>query len=398
MRVVEKVVPAARRLKSGVGDLIPLDGGCCFSWGTLARCGLNEDTAVSLSILNSVSSLVAENSLNQTAASLQKSLLQITTGLKINSIISRSNAVTSAVNVVNNGDGTIFIPINNPTDTLGGTLTLSTVVPDTTRAAQEISPVNNGNGTLIGSINPADTLSGSLSVTSTTSSTGGVQSAMSLTTGCGGTTITGTIPPADSLGASVTITSTIPQSGGVSSAVTLANSSSITGNIANGNTLTGSVTVTSTIPNPQTPTFSASGSGTSQVITSNAIATGTTLSGTLVVNSTGTAKTDNRIASATLNLRNYGGLSSSNAATASAEATQLAADLTTALKPSTGSTYTSTISGGVLTINSANAGSSQSLDFISSGGGKVLTSANPLVAGATLGGNFKIRQTAHPST
>ena len=588
----------------------------------------------------------------------------LTGGLTVNSITSGSSAVTSAVNVVNNGDGTIFIPINNSTDTLSGTLTLSTVVPGTSGAAQDISLVNNGSGTLIGSINPADTLSGSLSVTSTTSATGGVQSAMSLTSGGGGTTITGTIPPADSLGGSLTVTSTIPQSGGVSSAVTLANGASITGNVANGNTLTGSVTftsttaasggvssgvtltnngatitghitsgdtvsgtitVTSTIPKPQTPTFSASGSGsseaitssvitagvplagtllinstyvdssgigtatgtvnlanyqnlsssdaftasaaanqlaydltsslgaktgdsytatisggvltikpwtpwdsastevqmcyssptqsyttpwvttgsvlsgpmsfffqpdngggsrrstisldsanyqgltssnsiaaadalsrlnkdiaaqcvsgtqivvtldsnknllfttnetgsmspfsgltmtyntgeqmsvgtgniaftvsgsgTSQVITSSAIATGTTLSGTLVVNSTGTAKTDGQIPSATLNLSNYGGLSSSNAATASAAATQLAADLTTALKPSTGSTYTATMSGGVLTINSGNAGSSQSLDFISSGGGKILTSANPLVAGATLGGNFKI--------
>jgi flagellin len=606
----------------------------------------------------------------------------LTGGLTVNSTTPGSNAVTSGINVVNNSDGSIFIPISNSADALSGSLTVSTVVPGTSGAAQSISLVNSSSNTLIGSVDPADTLSGTLSVTSTTAATGGVQSAMSLTSGGGGTTITGTIPPADSLGGSLTITSTIPQSGGVSSAVSLTNGSSITGNVGNGNTLSGSVTftsttaasggvssgvtltnngatitghitsgdavngsvtVTSTIPKPQTPTFSASGSGsseaitssvittgvplagtllinstyidrsgaiewsgtqktttgtvnlanyqnlassnvalasmaatqlgldlttslgaitgnsytatlsggvltiktsnpwwtqasdnsgglltntdpsnggsviwlpgdpltgttlsgtmafffqpdngggarrsnisvnsanyqgltsgnsiavanalsqlskdmtaqcvsgttltatitsvqgenylvitsnemgayagqtslwsrgynageqmsvgsgdvafsvsgsgTSQVITSSAIATGTTLSGTLVVNSTGTAKTDGQIPSATLNLSNYGGLSSSNAATASAAATQLAADLTTALKPSTGSTYTATMSGGVLTIKSGNAGSSQSLDFISSGGGKILTSANPLIAGATLGGNFKI--------
>ena len=602
--------------------------------------------------------------------------------ITVNSTTSGSNAVTSAVNVVNNGDGSVFIPINNPTDALSGSLTMSTVVPGTSGAAQSINLVNSGSGTLIGSVDPADTLSGTLSVTSTTSASGGVQSAISLASGGGGTTITGTIPPGDSLGGSLTVTSTIPSSGGVSSAVSLANGSSITGNVGNGNTLSGSVTftsttagsggasngvtltnngttitgnippgdtvngtvtVTSTIPQPQTLTFTASGTGSSEAITSSvittgvplagtllinstyidpsgnnfdqsgtqktatgtvnlagfqglsssnaatasagatqlgeyltdtlgaitgngytatisggvltiktynpwvtqpsdpaygtldltntdmtgqsyvwlpgaltgvtlsgtmsfefqpdnggasrqsnitvdsanyqgltssdpiavdnalfqlskdmtaqcasgttltatmtgegdnnlmimsneeggfvnqtaqwnrvynigeqlsvgsgnvaftvsgsgasqdivssAITTGTTLSGTLVVNSTGTAKTDGQIPSATLNLSNYGGLSSSNAATASAAATQLAADLTTALKPSTGSTYTATISHGFLTIKSANAGSSQSLDFVSSGGGKVLTSANPLEAGATPGGNFKI--------
>jgi flagellin len=351
----------------------------------------------------------------------------LTGGLTINSTTSGSNAVTSDVNVVNNSDGSVFIPINDPTDPLSGSLTLSTVVPGTSGAAQGISLANSSSGTLIGSIDPSDTLSGTLSVTSTTFATGGVQSAISLASGSGNTTITGTIPPADSLGGSVTITSTIPQSGGVSSAVTLANGASITGNIVNGNTLTGSatftsttagsggvssgvtlsnngatitgnitpgdtvsgsVTVTSTIPShygtPQSVTFTSSGTGATEAITSSVITAGDQLSGSLVIDSV----IGPNSATDTINLANYQNLSSSNSAIATAAANQLASDMTTAIGGVSGSTYTASISGGVLTIKTSNpvvSGAANSLALVASG--NKLTSA-PLVTGDTLGGYF----------
>jgi flagellin len=351
----------------------------------------------------------------------------LTGGLTINSTTSGSDAVTSDINVVNNSDGSVFIPINDPTDPLSGTLTMSTVVPGTSGAAQGISLANSSSGTLIGSIDPSDTLSGTLSVTSTTSATGGVQSAISLASGSGNTTITGTIPPADSLGGSVTITSTIPQSGGVSSAVTLANGASITGNIVNGNTLTGSatftsttagsggvssgvtlsnngatitgnitpgdtvsgsVTVTSTIPShygtPQSVTFTSSGTGATEAITSSVITAGDQLSGSLVIDSV----IGPNSATDTINLANYQNLSSSNSAIATAAANQLASDMTTAIGGESGSTYTASISGGVLTIKTSNpvvSGAANSLALVASG--NTLTSA-PLVTGDTLGGYF----------
>jgi flagellin len=140
-------------------------------------------------------------------------------------------------------------------------------------------------------------------------------------------------------------------------------------------------------------TFSVTGSGTSQAITSSAITTGATLGGSLTINSTGVLFD---AGSATLNLANYQGLSSSNAATATAAANKLAWDLTNDLWGTTSLYYSASISGGVLTIKSTNPGDSQSIDM--SGAGNSLTSAVSLVTGDTLGGTTNFTSHGHGVT
>jgi hypothetical protein len=103
-----------------------------------------------------------------------------------------------------------------------------------------------------------------------------------------------------------------------------------------------------TTGNSDSLTFATSNGG--STITSSQIVAGDTLSGSLVINSSGGNASD----SDTIDLANYQNLASSVGATATAAAHQLATDMTTAMQGTTGSTYTASISGGVLTIQTSN--------------------------------------------
>jgi flagellin len=293
---------------------------------------------------------------------------------------------TSVSSADSNGDSTSALI--TPGAILSGSLTVNSTVPGVSASTSNITLANNGDGTVSGVISPTDSLSGNLVISSTVPGTSATPTAINLSNS-GSTTIVGNINPADTLSGGFTVTSTIPASGGVSSAISLTNNgTTITGTVAPADTLSGGFTVTSTAQTVGTGisavTFSLTGTGSSEAITSSAITAGSTLSGSLMINSTGGGKAG----SATLNLANYQNLSSSNAATATAAANQLATDLTNALSSTTYTSYAASISGGVLSIRSTTAGDSQSMGMTSSG--NALVSSVPLVTGATLSGRVLI--------
>lgn len=396
---------------------------------------------MSLSILNSVSSLVAENSLNQTSASQQKTLQQLSTGLKINSSADdaagldiatglQANISALAQSYANANNGVSFLQVADgalsqvnsllnravvlATESASSNLTGQQRIATNTEyqsilaeigqigAATEFngtqvfsdgltSQVNltatGGGGGITATIDPADTLSGGFTVTSTIPGDAGTSSPVTLTDN-GGTSTSGTIDPTATLSGSITVTSTIP---GTSSNLTDVLFSSA-GNMIQGmvnppdTTLNGSLSVTSVIPahtgTPTGVTFTASGTGASEAITSSVITTGATLSGTLVIfSSIGSLNSNDSI-----DLSQYQGLSSSDPNTATAAANQFAADLTANLGSITGSTYSASISGGILKIQTSDSVPSPvSLTLTASG--NTLTSA-PLVTGDVLSGTF----------
>ena len=361
---------------------------------------------MSLTILNSISSLVAENSLDQTAAGLQKSLQQLSSGLKINSSADdaaglaiadglQANTTALAQSYTNVNDGISFLQVadgalSQVNSLLNRAVTLATESASGELTGQQRSATNTEYQSILTEI---DQIGNTTQFNGTQVFTDGLTSPVQLANG--GSTVTSTINPADTLSGSFTVTSTIPGTGNPPSDIQLTDSggTSTTGNITPGDTLSGSITITSKTSEidgvGEALSFTASGDG--STLTSDPIIAGDTLSGSLVVNSAG----GNASGSETINLANYQGLASSDSATATAAANQLAADMTTALGATTGSTYSASISGGVLTIQTSNPVSNNhaplSIPFQASP--LALNSDLRLYAGASLAGSFSFTST-----
>ena len=348
----------------------------------------------------------------------------------IASTVPGSAGVSSPVAVTNNPDGTVSLGPVAGEETLSGSVTFTGTVPAATAAPTSLGLAGSGS-TISGTVISGNTLSGGFTVTATVPDSGGVPSPVNLSNN--GTTITGTVSSGSTITGDVTITSTVPASGGVSSAINLTdNSTTITGTVDPADTLSGSFTVTSTIPAgggveswvgfantgttiegvidpgstlggyfvinksipsqtgaPEALTFTASGSGSSEAITSSAITTGYVLAGSLVVDSTyvdGAGEIAST--SASLDLANYQGLSSSDSGTATAAANQLADDLTSSLGASTGSTYTATITSGVLEIKTSQPWDVQTSSFGIVGIENGIASSVVLSDGAELSGTL----------
>jgi len=317
---------------------------------------------VSLGILNNAAALTAENSLSMTSAMQQKTLQQLSTGLRINSsaddsaglsistgiqaniaalVQSQSNA-SSGIGFLQVADGAL----TQVSGLLNRAVTLATEAASGGLTSQQRGSANTEYQSILGEINQ---IGASTEFNGTQVFTNGNTSPASLTSG--GAAIAGTINPADTLSGGFDVTSTIPGTGGTTTGVTVTDSggTSASATITPGAALSGSLTVTSTGPGSPDPiTFTASSDG--STITSSQIVAGSTLSGNLVIDSAGGNASD----SDTINLANYQGLGSSDSATATAAANQLASDLTTAMGATTGSTYTASISGGVLSITTSN--------------------------------------------
>jgi len=316
---------------------------------------------VSLSILNNVSALTAENSLNMVSAMQQKTDQQLSTGLRVNSSADDSAGLSIATgmqaniaalvqseNNANNGIGFLQVA-DGALSQVGGLLnravTLATEAASGGLTSQQRGSANTEYQSILSEINQ---IGAATEFNGTQVFTNGNTSPASLTSG--GTAIAGTIDPADTLTGGFDVTSTIPGASGATRDVTLTDTgTSTSGTITPGAALSGNLTVTSTAPGSPDPiTFTANSDG--STITSSQITAGSTLSGNLVIDSTGGNASD----SDTINLANYQGLASSDSATATAAANQLAADLTTAMEATTGSTYTASIGGGVLSITTSN--------------------------------------------
>jgi flagellin len=363
---------------------------------------------VSLTILNNVSSLVAENALAQASAGQQKALLQLSTGLKINSsaddaaglsiadgLQANINALSQSTTNANNGIGFLQVAdgaLSQVNTMLNRAVTLATEASNSGLTTQQLSAANTEYQSILSEINQIGTAT---EFNGTQVFTGGGSSAIALTNGT--SAITGTINPADTLSGGFDVTSTIPGSGG-SGNITLTDSggNSTAGNVTPGDTLSGGITVTSNTPEVdgimEDVSFAASPDG--STITSSPIIAGDTLSGALDISSSGGSAPD----SIGINLGFFQGLASSDPATATAAANALAANMTTAIGGTTGSTYTASISGGVLTIQTSNpVPTASDISFWSvpdpSSPGSSLMSSQLLEVGATLAGSITFTST-----
>jgi flagellin len=325
---------------------------------------------MSLSILNNVSSLIAENSLNQTAAAQQKTLQQLSTGLKINSSADdaaglsmasgmQANTAALAQSSINANNGISFLQVadgalSQVTTLLNRAVTLATESASAGLTSQQRTATDTEYQSILTEINQigATTQFNGTQIFNSASS-----SAVSLSNN--GATITGAINPADTLTGGFNVTSTIPGVAGAESGITLndAGGTSTSGTVTSGATLSGNITVTSNTPEvdgiAEQLTFAASPD--SSTITSSPIIAGDTLSGNLDISSSGGNAPD----SIGINLGAFQGLASSDSTTATNAANALAANMTTAMGATTGSTYTASISGGVLTIQTSNPATAQ---------------------------------------
>jgi len=320
---------------------------------------------MSLSILNSVSSLVAENSLARSSLGQQKALQELSTGLKINSSADdaaglaisaglQANTTALAQSYANANNGISFLQVADGAlaqvnSLLNRAVTLATESASGNLTGQQRTATNAEYQSILTEINQ---IGATTQFNGSQVFTNGNSSPVALANNV--STITGNVNPADTLSGGFDVTSTIPAFAGDTTGITLNDSggTSTTGTITPSSTLSGSITVTSKtsgVEGSANPiTFTASGNG--STITSSQIVAGDTLSGSLVINSSGGNASD----SDTIDLANYQNLASSVGATATAAAHQLATDMTTAMQGTTGSTYTASISGGVLTIQTSN--------------------------------------------
>jgi flagellin len=347
---------------SGIDYLSSISAHSCS--GESGSIGSEPGRTVSLSILNNVSSLLAENALAQASAGQQKALQQLSTGLRINSSaddaagLSIANglqaniaALTQSVSNANNGIGFLQVAggaLSQVTGLLNRAVTLATEAASSGLTGQQRGAADTEYQSILTEINQIGTTT---EFNSTQVFTDGNNSPVALANN--GSTVTATINPLDTLTGGMTVTSTVPGLGGTTTAITASTSgTTTTAAITPGATLSGSLTINSSSAEidgaGELLSFTASGDGSS--ITSSPIITGDTLSGTLVINSSGGNASDSDI----IQLTSYRGLSSSNSITATNAANQLASDMTTAMEGTTGSTYTASINSGVLTIQTSN--------------------------------------------
>jgi flagellin len=361
---------------------------------------------VSLSILNNVAALSAENSLSATSASLQKTLLQLSTGLKIKSgsddsaglsIASglQANIAALSQSQINASTGIGFLQtadgaLAQVSSLLNRAVTLATEAGNGNLTLAQSSAANTEYQSILAEINQ---IGANTEFNGTKVFTDGNSTPIALANDGG--TITGTINPLDTLSGGMTVTSTVPGLAGTTTAITASTSgTTTTATIAPGAVLSGGITIdsskTGSSGTPEALSFTASGDG--STITSQPIVAGDTLSGSLAINSSGGNASD----SDTIDLANYQGLASSNATTATNAANQLAVDMTTAIGGTTGSTYSASISGGVLTIQTSNpVPTASAITFPSGPDGPeginpFIGSGQPLEVGATLAGSISL--------
>jgi flagellin len=367
---------------------------------------------VSLSILNNVAALSAENSLSATSASLQKTLLQLSTGLKINSgsddsaglsIASglQANIAALSQSQINASTGIGFLQtadgaLAQVSSLLNRAITLATEAGNGNLTLAQSSAANTEYQSILAEINQ---IGANTEFNGTKVFTDGNSTPIALANDGG--TIAGTINPLDSLSGGMTVTSTIPGLAGTTTAIVASTSgTTTTATITPGAALSGSITINSSKTGgsgtPEALSFTASGNG--STITSQPIVAGDTLSGSLAINSSGGNASD----SDTIDLANYQGLASSDSTTATNAANQLAADMTAAIGGTTGSTYTASISGGVLTIQTSNpVPTASAITFPSEGGSNpFVQSGQPIEVGATLAGSISLTSTggSNPSS
>lgn len=363
--------------------------------GTLNRGGQKEGAAVSLTILNSISSLVAENSLNQTAAGQQKALEQLSSGLKINSSADdaaglaiamglQANTTALAQSYVNANNGVSFLQVadgalSQVTSLLDRAVTLATESASSGLSSQQRGAANTEYQSIL---NEIDQIGSATQFNGTQVFTDGNTSPVQLANG--GNTVTGTINPADTLSGGFMVTSTVPAvSGGAATADALTDSSGISSSatITSGAALTGNIVINATVPagtgTPQNINFATSyPPNCTTTLTSSAITAGETLSGLLTfTNALGTPYT--------VDLADYQGLASATPATASSAAGTLGNDINTHLSGS-GQSYSASISNGQLTI------SIHSPQVAFNGVGNTETSTVPIQTGNALHGEINI--------
>ena len=320
---------------------------------------------MSLSILNNVAALTAENSLNLTSANLQKTFQQLSTGLKINSgsddaaglsiatgLQSNIAALQQSQNNASNGIGFLQVAdgaLSQVSGLLNRAVTLATEAANSGVTAQQRGAANCEYQSILAEI---DQIGAATVFNGNQVFTNGNTSTPSLS--AGGQTISTTLNPADTLTGGFDVTSTIPGTGGTTTGVTVTDSggTSASATITPGAALSGSLTVTSTRPQIngviQQLGFTASSDG--STITSDQIITDETLVGNLVIDSTG----GNASGSYSVDLSQYQGLASSDATAQNTALSSLQTALNNNLGATTGSAYTATLSGGVLSIQTSN--------------------------------------------
>jgi len=300
-----------------------------------------------------------------TSAMQQKTLQQLSTGLRINSSADDSAGLSISTGIQANiaalvqsqsnaNDGIGFLQVADGALTqVGGLLnravTLATEAASGGLTSQQRGSANTEYQSILGEINQ---IGAATEFNGTQVFTNGNTSPASLTSG--GAAIAGTINPADTLSGGFDVTSTIPRAGGTTTGVTVTDSggTSASATITPGAALSGSLTVTSTRPQIngviQQLGFTASSDG--STITSDQIITDETLGGNLVIDSTG----GNASGSYSVDLSQYQGLASSDATAQNTALSSLQTALNNNLGATTGSAYTATLSGGVLSIQTSN--------------------------------------------
>lgn len=248
---------------------------------------------MALGVLNNISAVYAENDLNQTQASLQTTLQQLSSGSRINSgaddaaglsiadgLAANSAALDQSSSNASAGVGFLQVAdgaLSQVTNLLNRAVTLATEAGGGTLSSSQLSAANQEYQDILTQIGTIGTTTEYNGISVFTSGTG---SATNLTT------------------AKFTQT---------------AKSDPLEVTLTQGDTLTGSITISST---------------------------GGTASGTDIVN-----------------LGSYSGLASENQATANAAATSLSSYLNSTLGATTGSTYTVSVAAGVVSITPSGGGS-----------------------------------------
>lgn len=352
---------------------------------------------MSLTILNNVASLTAENSLALTSANLQKSFQQLSTGLKINSgaddaaglsiasgLQANIAALVQSQNNANNGIGFLQVAdgaLSQVSGLLNRAVTLATEASSSGVTGQQLGSANAEYQSILSEINQ---IGANTQFNGTQVFTDGNTSPISLSNG--GTSITGTINPADALSGGFTVTSTVPAvSGGAATPDALRDAGTdpyySTTTITSGAALTGNIIINATVPagtgTPQNINFTTSySSALYTTLTSSAITAGETLSGSLTfTNAVGTPYT--------VDLADYQGLASATPATASSAATTLT-DAINAQLGGSGQSYEASMSGGQLSIDISQA------QIAFTGVGNTETSNVPIQTGDALHGQIRI--------
>ncbi len=254
---------------------------------------------MSLTILNNVAALTAENSLTLTSANLQTSLQQLSTGLRINSgaddaaglsiangLQANISALTQSSQNASNGIGFLQVgdgALSQVSSLLNRAVTLATESASSGLTSQQRVVANTEYQSILSEINQ---IGANTQFNGSQVFTDGNTSPVMLANG--GSAVTGTINPADTLSGGMTLTSTIPGALGTSAGVatTDGGGTSTTASITLGATLSGGITITSTVPGTSASTSNVNLTDNGNGTISGRVASADRLSGDLVITST----------------------------------------------------------------------------------------------------------------